>query len=125
MDKLKLFLGSFILPLIFFRILVILKQGRVSFLREVTGLNVHHSHYGILLLTIAIILLIFHNISSLTIVLAGFGLGSVLDSFISSLFPSINRVEEIINYNGNFVPTLIIFIGIILLVSLIYSQNNK
>lgn len=124
MNKLKLFLGSLILPLIFFRILVFLKDGQVSFLRNITGLSVHHYHYGIIFLTIAVILLIFNKITPLTIVLAGLGLGSTLDSFISSLFPSINRAEEIVNYNINLVPTLVLFMGIIFLVVIIQNKKN-
>jgi hypothetical protein len=124
MNKLNLFLGSLILPLIFFRILVFLKDGRVSFLRHITGLSVHHYHYGIILLTMAVILLIFYKISSLTIILAGLGLGSTLDSFISSLFPSINRAQEIVNYNLNLIPTIVLFVGVIFLIIIIQNKKN-
>ena len=45
-------------------------------------------------MTVAVILLIFYEVSSLTIAVAGLGLGLALDSFISSLFPSLNRAGE-------------------------------
>jgi len=122
--KLFYFSISLILPLVFYRILVYLKKGSVSYLRSLTGLQVHHYHYGIVLLTIAIILLIFHEISTLIIILTGIGLGCVLDSFISSLFPSINRIEEITNYNLNLIPTIILLLGVILLTFLIIRKES-
>jgi hypothetical protein len=112
--KLILFNISLILPLLFYRILVHLKDGRVSYLRSLTGLQVHHYHYGVIFLIIAVILLIFHRISTLAIIFSGFGLGCVLDSFISSLFPSVNRLEEIVNYDSNLVPTIVMLLTIMI-----------
>jgi hypothetical protein len=114
-----LFMCSFLLPLIFFRIQVVLKQGRVSFLRSLTGYTVHHSHYGVILVTVAIILLIFYGINRYVILLAGLGTGTMLDSFISSLMPSISRAQEIVNYQGNLLPTIVLFMGIVFIVYII------
>ena len=121
--KFILFSISLILPFIFYRVLVHLKSGKVSYLRGLTGLQVHHYHYGIVFLTIAVILLIFYRMSTSTIIISGFGLGCVLDGFISSLFPSINRAEEIINYNSNLISTIILLLGIILLVLFISRKK--
>ena len=111
-----LFLISFILPLVLYRFVVYFRNGKVSFLRGLTGFQVHHYHYGVLLVTIAIILILFHRISIPAIVISGFGVGAMLDGFISSLFPSITRVEEIINYQANLLPTVVLFLGISLMV---------
>ena len=129
MNKYLLFFSSFIVPLIFYRLVVFLRDGRVSFLRELTGFKVHHYHYGIILLTVAVILLIFHEISNLTIVVAGLGLGAVLDGFLSSFFSSGNRAGEIMNYSGNLIPTIVLFTGVLLLAYFVHktkkSSNSK
>jgi hypothetical protein len=121
--KLFLFIPSFILPLIFYRILVVLKGGSVSYLRALTGLKFHHYHYGVLLITIAIILILFHKISSLSIILSGLGLGTILDGFISSLFFSSTRIQEIINYQGALIPTLILFVGVMLIILFVSRKH--
>ena len=123
MNKKLLFIFSFIMPLIFFRIHVFLNNGKVSILRELTGLKVHHSHYGIILISITIILLLFYKINNLTTFLSGLGVGTMLDSFISSLFPSINRVGEIANYNAALIPTLFLFIGIVFIVLIMNKKK--
>tara|TARA_Y100000310_G_C20259191_1_gene612831 strand:+ start:117 stop:506 length:390 start_codon:yes stop_codon:yes gene_type:complete len=104
---------SLFLPLIFYRLVVFFRAGKVSLLREVTGLNVHHYHYGVLLVSIGILLLLFYEVSLFSIFLTGFGLGAMLDGFISSLFKSTTRTGEIINYQGALIPTIILLIGVI------------
>ena len=117
---------SLFLPLIFYRLVVFFRAGKVSLLREVTGLNVHHYHYGVLLVTIGILLLLFYKVSLFSICLTGFGLGTILDSFISSLFKSTTRIEEITNYWGALVPTIILLIGVIgLIFGLEKVRRNK
>ena len=123
-NKLWMFIVSFLFSLLFYRSVVFLRSGKVSLLRGITGLNIHHSHYGILLLTIAVILLIFNIYPYLAIALAGFGLGSVLDGAISSMFKSFTRAEEIMNYNNNLLPTLILFIGIVAITFLVSKQKD-
>ncbi len=123
MKKYWIFFISFILPLIFYRLVVVFREGKVSYLRGLTGFKVHHSHYGVIILTVAVILLIFYEVSSLTIAVAGLGLGLALDSFISSLFPSLNRAGEIVNYSGNLIPTMILFSGVLLLAFIVYRRN--
>jgi hypothetical protein len=120
-----LFIASFLFALVFYRLVVFLREGKVSTLRGLTGLNIHHSHYGIFLLTIAVILLVLKIYSTPATILAGFGLGSVLDSFISSMFKSFTRAEEIIHYNQNLLPTLVLFIGVIGITLLVVKQKTR
>lgn len=109
------FSGAFVFALIFYRLGVYLKQGSVSALRAATGFKFHHYHYGLLILVIALVLLIFHKQNWFSISLAGFGLGSVMDGFLSSLFKSSSRVQEIANYDANLWPTALLFLGILLI----------
>jgi len=109
---LVLFFISFIIPLVFYRFYVFLNKGKVSFLRELTGLNVHHSHYGIILLTIGVLLLVFDKVLTSSIIISGLGLGMTLDSFISSLMPSFSRVEEVYNYSNCLWGTVVLFLGV-------------
>ena len=117
------FILAFSLPLIFYRIVLIIKSGKPAFIRQITGLNFHHYHYGVILVTIGIILILFYKISTPSILITGFGLGSMLDSFISSLMPSFTRTEEVINYFNNFIPTVILFIGVIFIVLVVYKKS--
>jgi hypothetical protein len=123
MKKHHLFIIFFFLSLVYYRIGVYVKNGSVSSLRALTGLKVHHYHYGVLLLTIGVILVLIYGLTKLSSVILGFGLGSTLDGFISSLFSSTNRVEEIINYTNNLVPTTVMFIGIALIIILFYKKR--
>ena len=123
--RLILFIFSFILPLIFYRIYVFSKSGSMSYLREITGLQVHHYHYGIICITIALILIIFNEISIPAIFFGGFGLGTVLDGFISSMFTSTTRIEEIINYNNNLIPTIFLFMGVLAITITIYQKEKR
>ena len=121
--RLFLFVVSFILPLIFFRLYVFVNNGRVSLLRELTGLQIHHSHYGIILTTIAVILILFYEVSVFSVIFAGLGLGTMFDSFISSLFPSFTRAEEISHYFLNTIPTTFLFLGVISIVMVLYFRK--
>ena len=125
MDK-EVYLFSLFLfiPLIFYRLVVFFRDGKVSVLREVTGLNVHHYHYGVLWVTIGVLLLLFYEISTLTVCLTALGLGTILDSFISSLFNSTTRAGEIVNYQGALVPTVVLFIGVLGFVTMLYKMKN-
>ena len=119
--ELLFFCLGFILAFIYWRTKVLLyyQRGGVSFLREITGLSIHHYHFGVLILTIFLLLYLFYRRNNLFIGLIGFGLGSILDSFVSRLFSSGTRVQEIINYQMNFYNTLLIF-GIVIVLSVIF-----
>ena len=118
---------SFILSLIYWRLRVFwfYNNGRLPNLRALTGLKIHHYHYGLLLLTIAIILLLFLRKNNLSVLLAGFGLGSVLDSLISGMFKSTTRAQEIANYQNNLPYTIILFIMIIFISFIFYIIGRE
>jgi hypothetical protein len=123
-EGIVLFIISFCIPLVFYRIYVLLNQGKVSFLRGLTGLEVHHYHYGIILVTIGILLLVFDKLSKTSVVISGLGLGAMLDGFISSLVPSFSRAEEIVNYGQNLLGTLVLFLGVVLIALYLFKRNK-
>jgi hypothetical protein len=99
-------------------------DGSISFLRRTTGLQIHHYHYGIIILAIALLVYLFLSKNRIVVALLGFGLGSILDSFVSGLLVSHNRMQEIINYNMNLWNTIIIF-GIVVVLCVIFYLVNK
>ena len=130
MDEPKKRLFVFFLGLIFsfiywrLRVLFFYSEGSVSIIRAVTGLTIHHYHFGIMILTFFLLLYLFYEQNNLFVGLIGFGLGSILDSFISRLFKSNTRIEEIINYNANFYNTFFVF-GIVIVLGLIFYKLGK
>ncbi len=115
--KLLIFIAFFIFAFIFWRLNVSLfyDEGEVSFFRGLTGLNIHHYHYGILFVLIAFFIFIFFKINNLGISLAGFGFGSFFDGFVSRLLMDGSRNLEIANYNNAFGASILLFIDIILI----------
>ncbi len=112
--RLLIFCISMLTAFVFWRLIVVLKKGEISFLREITGLNFHHYTYGILIIFIASLIFIFHKPEKYSIALMGFGLGSSFDGLISRLFSESIRTIEIINYNKAFTPTIFLFIILIM-----------
>jgi hypothetical protein len=130
LNKFIVFSGFLFLALFFWRLNVLLfyNDGGISLLRELTGLTIHHYHYGLLIVLMASLLIIFFRNGLFSVGLMGFGLGSVFDSFISRLFRNSGRMGEIINYNNAIIPTTILFFIIVLMAGifcLMESKNRK
>jgi len=125
--QLQLFSFSLIFALIFWRLWVKLfyDPETISVLRASTGLNIHHYHYGIIMVLIAILLIMFYKKTNLSIVLAGFGFGTYFDGFISRLVGTTSRKVEILNYNQNLIPTIILFISLSIIILLFYWGGEK
>lgn len=112
------------ISLLFWRGLVFIKNGSVSVIRGATGLNFHHYHYGIIFIIIASLFIIFYRERLWAIFLMGFGIGTILDGSISRLISSSTRSVEVLNYNENLFPTVVLF-GIIILVSGLFYFISK
>lgn len=126
-EKLIVFVSLFLIAFIYFRLRVLLffNGGGVGLLRSVTGLSIHHYHWGLIIILIASMMLIFWEVSFVSVGLMGFGLGSVYDSFISRLFSfGSNRALEISRYNQSFGLTLLLF-GIIVFLGCVFSLWNE
>ena len=125
--RLIIFLGFFVLSFIYFRLKVFLFYGGVKtpFLREITGLTIHHFHYGLVFILVAALCLIFYRINFFSVGLMGLGIGTVFDSFVSRLF-SFNsvRAEELYAYGSSFTFTLFLFVNIILLAIIFYMWKK-
>ena len=113
-----------IVGFIFWRLKVLYTGGKISFLRAITGLTIHHYHYGLLILTFFLLLYLFYSKKILFVGFIGLGLGSVLDSFMSRLFSANTRAQEIFNYNINFWNTILLF-GIVLIFACIFYLKRK
>ena len=125
--RLKIFILLLLIAFLYWRISVFVfyNYGDMGFLRETTGLNVHHYHYGIIFILIAALIMIFHKINGFSVGVMGFGIGSVADSFISRLLSNGGtRVGEIANYNEVLLPTLFLF-GVIILISIMFYLTGK
>jgi hypothetical protein len=101
------------------RVLFFYGDGKIPFLRNVTGLTIHHYHLSIVILTFSLLLYLFYSQRGFFVFFIGIGLGGILDSFMSRLFRSFNRVDEIFHYNVNFLNTLLLFL-IVMILGLIF-----
>jgi len=126
-ERLLVFGSFLVLALAYWRMRVFLfySDGKFPFLRVVTGLKIHHYHYGIFIILIALLSLVFLKKNSFSVALAGFGLGTVFDSLISGLFKSSSRMDEIINYHNNFYLTVFVFMNIIVLSLIFYFAGER
>lgn len=126
MNKVLIFILSFIAPLIYWRSLFyfVSKIFDKPFTRAKTGLQVHHIHYGILFVLISSIILLFNQESNFVIILLGLGLGLMLDEFIPSLLMPGNRSMELEIYRKSFSKTIYLFLIIIVVILLISASNT-
>lgn len=88
-------------------------------LREKSGLNIHHGHWGFLLAFISMNLLVFGVYNAFSIGLTGFGWGLMLDEIIPMLkMPSPGRTLELEIYDQSRNATLVL-IGVVVLLALV------
>jgi len=128
--NLGMFILFFVIAMIFWRLRVLFfySDGRLPLLRAITGLTIHHYHYGVIFVLIAGLLLIFYKKNYFSIGLMGFGLGSVFDSVVSGLVKTNTvRSVELIEYNQNFLLTIFLFLIVIILsvIFYIFSKSIK
>ena len=117
-----IFLSGLILPVLYQRIKFAF--NRLSFhrtpLREKSGLNIHHGHWGFLLAFISMNLLVFGVHNSFSIGLAGVGWGLMLDEIIPMLkLPSPGRNLELEIYDRSRNATFILM-GVVVLLALVF-----
>ena len=117
-----LFLSGLIMPMLYQRMKFAL--NRLSFhrtpLREKSGLNIHHGHWGFLLAFISMNLLVFGVDNTFSIGLAGFGWGLMLDEIIPMLkMPSPGRTLELEIYDKSRSATVVLM-GVVALLALVF-----
>ena len=75
-----------------------------------TGIQIHHLHYGVVLVLLAVIAELFLGKNYWTIIFQGLGLGLILDEFISSLMLPEHRSIGLALYRRSFKGTLLLFL---------------
>ena len=120
-NEILFFIIAFILPHIFYRTILFTKEKFFDkpILREKTGLKIHHMHYGMIVLLIAITFLLFIEKNIYITTAMGLGMGLMFDEFIPALLMKSKRKDEMIVYKKSFLPTLIMFAILIMLLVLL------
>ncbi|MEI8249050.1 MAG: hypothetical protein WCG07_00965 [Candidatus Taylorbacteria bacterium] len=123
MNTTWIFLIAFCAPMVYWRTLFYIAKHTFNtpFTRTKTGLQVHHLHYGALFTMIAVItMLLTHTQSPYIWALLGLGLGLIIDEYIPSLLLPGDRPVELGVYDKSFKPTVILFLGIVIVTVILY-----
>jgi len=121
MELSSIFVLSFLARFIFCRVLLYLKPAlfKKPYIKSLTGLQIHHYHYGLLLVVIAVFLLLLDGKEQYSIVLLGVGVGLLLDEATTAmLIPSQSDLEFRI-YKQSFASTAVLFCCVSLLILLL------
>lgn len=108
-----IFLIAFILPMIYWRTLFYIAKHKFNapFTRTKTGLQVHHLHFGVIFLVVAVEMLLISGQSYFFWILLGLSMGLIIDEYIASLMLPGNRPLELDIYDKAFKPTVVLFGG--------------
>ena len=122
--ELLIFVIAFVAPVLFWRVLFWLAREKFDkpFTRTKTGLQVHHGHFGLLIILIASILVVLGLRNFYVFGFLGLGLGLVFDEFIPSLLMPGNRELELETYKKSLRGTLALVL-ITVLVVLFFIAN--
>ncbi len=124
LTQLIAFILIFITPSAYQRIHFYYKRNhfeKISNIRDKSGLQIHHGHWGLLWIFISSIYFIFGDKNIYIIFLAAFGWGLLMDEIIPALkTPSTDREAELQIYSKSTKPTMILLGVVILGFILIY-----
>ena len=119
-ERMKYFLGSMLLTIIFFRLILSIFP---NINLNVGYYNVHHLFIGAILLIISLILLLFSFINNIVVILSGVSVGMILDELIYLIATDGSDVAYLssISFFGMiiFVTTILIFTG-----GIYYAKNK-
>jgi hypothetical protein len=118
-----LFFSGLILPALYQRTKFALNRSlfQQTRLRNKSGLNIHHGHLGLLLALFSTWMLVFGFHNYVSIGLAGFGWGLMLDEIIPMLnMPSSDRNLELDVYERSKNSTIVLISAVITLSILIF-----
>ena len=122
MNPLLLFIISFLIPFLFFRIGFIIFPG--AFKERVFGLsfgyNLHHLHLGFLLFFIAGVMVLLDTSKTSLLIVLGLGLGLIIDEFTCFTLMRSERKEELMVYRKSLKSTSILFLVLVLVIILSY-----
>jgi len=120
-----LFLCGLVAPSLYQRIKFALHRRSfyTTRLRDKSGLNLHHGHWGLLFVFVSTWMLAFGLHSIVSIGLAGFGWGLMLDEIVPLLkMPSPSRDIELDVYARSRNATFV-FISIVIILSIVIFAN--
>ncbi len=118
MKEVGIFLIALVLPFLYWRGLFFLAARLFNkpFAREKTGLQIHHAHFGIVIIFLASLMIVFVGKNSYSLAVLGLGLGFVFDEFIPSLYMPGNRPIELTVYRNSLKKTSLLFLFFVILV---------
>ena len=94
-------------------------------LRDKSKLNIHHGHWGLLIVFVSTWLLVFGVHDSFSIGLAGLGWGLMLDEIIPMLkMPSIGRYKELEVYSDSRNATIILVSLVVTMTMVVFLTHN-
>jgi len=125
MDPLTVFILSLIAPFIFCRLLLYLwpKSFQRPLIKRITGLQIHHYHYGLLLLLIAALGLV-DGRYQYSVLLFGVGLGLLLDEATTVMLIPSDPKMEFEAYRKSFTSTAVLFCCVSLLMLIFTSLRS-
>ena len=118
-----LFAALLILPSLYQRSKFALKRHMflVTKLRDKSGLQIHHAHWGLLILLVTSIALAFGYHGWWTIIGIGYSWGLILDEIVPALkMPTVGRDIELDIYAKSLKPTIIVIAIVVVAVILAY-----
>lgn len=115
------FIIALLIPPIYYRGLYLLfpKLFYKRFIKEKTGLSIHHIHYGVIYTLIAIVLFLFLDKNIYIIILFGLGMGFMLDEFAPATLIDMKRKDELKIYARAQKATIFLFLAIIIILILL------
>jgi len=123
-----LFISGLIVPALYQRLKFI--YFHESFyrteLRDMSGLNIHHGHWGALMAFVSMLMLVFGLHNWLSIGLAGFGWGLVLDEIVPMLkMPSSgDRDKELDVYAKSEIGTILLIGAAVTIATLMFLVHR-
>ena len=124
--EILIFLIAFIAPVLYWRFLFWMARKRFNkpYLRTKTGLQIHHIHYGIILVLAGTLLIFFLGKSLWVVGVMGLGLGLILDEFVPSLLMPGNRELELEIYKKSLRGTAALISIIVLVILILFGLTN-
>ena len=119
-----IFLIVLILPSTYQRVKFSLKRSTFmkTRIREKSGLQIHHGHWGLLIVFATSIGLVFGHHGWLSIVALGYGWGLILDEIYPLLkMPTVGREIELDIYAASLRGTIIIIACVVILATIIFA----
>lgn len=128
MQREIIFLIAFVLPFIYWRSLFAIAERVFDkpFLRTKTGLQIHHLHYGVTVLMVAMVItLVTGTVSNVVWGLFGLSTGLIMDEYIASMLLPGDRPLELAIYKKALWPTGVLLTTIVVVVVILFAVVGR